>query len=396
VADAAAAPSGPAFRAADLRVTAILYILTTLSMATVGVIVPFMGVISTRIGASPAQLGLAISLFSLPSALLAMMGGALIDRIGVRRSLALAGVVAVLGDLVLVNAPALWGIHMGLLLAGVAFAGISVAAPAAMVEMMEGPARVRAMSFWSTYAPTGYALGLLMAVPFGADVAWQGAVLVHLAIIGAATLLVPLLPARTAASGTVARRGSPFALLADPAIVRLAIAVALPNAISYGVSLVAPSYLARVHDVGLALSSGTVAAAKIAAMMLGGVLIGHLLARNLSFRRLYVGLALGGIAAQLLLFHPATPFAVAALALLAWLFAFGGMAGAAMAQLPVLIRDPANTGLASGLVGQFISLASFAAPPVYFGLVDWHAYWAIALVGLLVAIVVLPRAPVRD
>ena len=380
-----------AMRAADVRLTAILYLVTGLSMATIGVIVPFMGPIGAELGASGGQIGFAISLFSLPSALIALAGGAATDRIGVRRTLLMSGLIAVPGSLIVSQARSIAMIDVGLLVCGVAFAGISVSAPAALIASLSGGAQVRAMSFWSTYAPTGYALGLLMAVPFAGDASWRTAAMVHAAAMAVATallLLVPALPRVHAAQG----RGvaSVLRLFADGAILRIGLAVALPNGISYGVSLVSPSYLARVHDIGLSLSSGAVAAAKIAAMVFGGLATGYLLSRKVPAKRLYLMLAATGLAAQVALFVPHGSFALAIAGLILWLFCFGGMAGTAMARLSTVVSDPARIGIASGAVGQMISIASFAAPTVYLGLVSWQPFCAIAAIGLAAAAVALP------
>ena len=381
-------------------ITALLYALTTLSMATVGVLVPFMAHLSFILHASPAQIGIAIACFSLPSAILATVGGAVIDAVGVRRAIVVSGLYAMCGDALACAAPSIAPFDLALLLCGVAFAGISVAAPAMIVEAMAGAPQIRAMSFWSTYAPTGYAMGLLMTVPFLAGDGWKAAMLVHgvlMAIGTASAMALPSPVRRPAAAAPRARlslRGL-GAIFRDGPTLRLGIAVALPNGISYGTSLVAPTYLARAHDVGLAASSTTVALAKIFAMIVGGVVTGQLLARQINPRRLFLALAGLGCIAQVLLYAPASSFAVAAGALIVWLFAFGGMAGGAMAQLPLVVGDRAHTGLASGLIGQLISVASFCAPPLYFGLTNWVGYCAVALVGLLVSAWAIPAVAPR-
>ena len=219
--------------------------------------------------------------------------------------------------------------------------------------------------------------------------------LVHGALMGMGTVLAMALPSPDRRSAAAAPRARPslralVAIFRDGPALRLGIAVALPNGISYGTSLVAPTYLARAHGVGLAASSTTVALAKIFAMIVGGVVTGQLLARQINPRRLFLALAALGCVAQMLLYAPASSFAVAAGALIVWLFAFGGMAGGAMAQLPLVVGDRAHTGLASGLIGQLISVASFCAPPLYFGLTNWVGYCAVAFVGLLISAWAMP------
>src|SRR5688572_13367604 len=85
-------------RPGALTLTALAYFPGVLSMMTVGVVVPFISTLCATFEASPAELGLAIALFSLPTAVLATIGGGLIDRYGVRRSLLLAGSVAAIAS----------------------------------------------------------------------------------------------------------------------------------------------------------------------------------------------------------------------------------------------------------------------------------------------------------
>jgi hypothetical protein len=54
-----------------LGVTALAYIPSVLAMMTVGVIVPFIDTLCHDLATFPAQIGLAIALFSVPAAVLA-------------------------------------------------------------------------------------------------------------------------------------------------------------------------------------------------------------------------------------------------------------------------------------------------------------------------------------
>jgi predicted MFS family arabinose efflux permease len=188
-----------------------------------------------------------------------------------------------------------------------------------------------------------------------------------------------------------------ISVLREPRALRLGIAVALPNALSYGTSLVAPSYLARVHGLSLAASSATVAFAKIAAMVIGGLSMGYLLSRSVGTTMLFATMACIGAVAQVVLFLPASGMTLATAALILWLFAFGGMAGGAMTLLPSVVRDPERSGAASGLVNQFISVASFATPSTWLALHDGTQFMVLAFVCLLISLIALPgkSAPPR-
>lgn len=383
-------------RTPALTLTATAYLPGVLSMMTVGIVVPFIAALCESFSATPAELGLAIALFSMPTAVLATVGGGLIDRYGARRSILLAASTAAIASFLASHTQSLLAFDCAMAMAGVGFGGICIAAPCVIITTLSGAARIRAMSFLSTFAPTGYAAGLLLAVPFVGEGDWHTALRIHAALL--ATMVVALahfLP-REAPSPPQQTRparqtlGQMLSILREPRALRLGLAVALPNALSYGTSLVAPSYLARVHDLSLAASSTAVAFAKIVAMIIGGLSMGYLLSRAVSTALLFGIMAAIGALAQVVLFLPASGITLATAALILWLFAFGGMAGGAMTLLPTVVRDPARSGAASGLVNQFISAASFATPSTWLALREGSHFMLLALTCLIVAVIALP------
>jgi predicted MFS family arabinose efflux permease len=378
--------------------TAIAYLPALMGMMTIGVIVPFIDTLGRDLATSPAQLGLAIALFSMPTAILATVGGGLVDTYGVRRSMLFAASVPALGSLLASQAHSLLALDCAMVISGLGFGGICVTAPCLIIATLSEGVRIRAMSFWSTFAPTGYAAGLLLAVPFTRSGNWRAALLTHAALMAVAFVallfFVPRIHsvaggARDSLRQTVARMLSIFR---EPRALRLGIAVALPNAVSYGTSLAAPSYLARVHHLSIATSSATVAFAKIVAMLIGGLSMGYLLSRAVGASLLFAIMVAIGVLAQTILFLPASGITLATVALVLWLFAFGGMAGGAMTLLPTVVRDPARSGAASGLTNQFISLASFAAPSTWLALHNGMQYVLLATVCLLISLIALPTA----
>ncbi|MEP7247966.1 MAG: MFS transporter [Gammaproteobacteria bacterium] len=381
-----------------LALTALAYLPDVLAMMTVGVIVPFIAVLCREFGATAAELGLAIAFFSMPTAVLATLGGGLIDRYGVRRSMLVAGCISALASFLASQAHSLIAFDCAMLLAGVGFGGICVSAPSLVIRSLEGGARIRAMSFLSTFAPTGYAAGLLLAVPLVDEGDWRLALRIHAAIMALMfVVMLRYLPRIDAGPGTQrepARRtlAQMLSVLREPRALRLGIAVALPNALSYGTSLAAPAYLARVHDLSIATSSATVAFAKIAAMVIGGLSMGYLLSRSVGTTMLFAIMATLGAVAQVVLFLPASGMLLATSALILWLFAFGGMAGGAMTLLPTVVREPERSGAASGLINQFISAASFATPSTWLALHDGVQFMVLAFACLLLSVIALPSA----
>jgi predicted MFS family arabinose efflux permease len=324
------------------------------------------------------------------------MGGGLIDRYGVRRSMVVAASTSMLGSLLASQSHSLLAFDCTMLVSGLGFGAMCVASPCLIMLTLNEGARIRAMSFVSTFAPTGYASGLLLAVPFTGSGNWRMALLVHGALLAIAlvTLLlsVPAVhsdtgEARDSLRQSVARM---MGIVRESRAIRLGIAVALPNAVSYGTSIAAPSYLARIHHLSIATSSASVAVAKLSAMIIGGLSMGYLLSRAVRPSLLFAVMAAIGVLAQALIFLPAGGITLPTIALVVWLFAFGGMAGGAMTLLPSVARHPSRSGAASGLVNQFISLASFAAPSTWLALHDGIQYVLLAGFLLLISLIALP------
>lgn len=367
-------------------------------MMTVGVIVPFIGALSRDLAAYPAELGLAIALFSLPAALLATMGGSLIDKYGVRRAMLLEAGASALGSLLASQAHSLFWLDLSMVVSGLGFGGMCVTSPCLIIATLKDGVRVRAMSFWSTYAPTGYAAGLLLAAIFTAGGNWRLALLTHAAMMAvmfvALFLFVPPITAVGDTEHESIRRtfARIFKVLREPRALRLGVAVALPNAVSYGTSIVSPAYLARVHHLSIGSSSATVAVAKIAAMVIGGLSMGYLLSRTMSTSLLFAVMVVIGLVAQIILFMPASSMTVATLALVVWYFAFGGMSGGGMTLLPNVAGDPSRVGAASGLVNQFISVASFVTPSTWLALHSGTQYMLLAGFCLAISLLALPAA----
>ncbi|QSR19618.1 hypothetical protein CA833_20925 [Novosphingobium sp. KA1] len=370
----------------------LVYVSTVASMAMVGVAAALTIDLGAAMHVPRHEVGLALSMFSLPSALGAVFCGGLVDRWGARRIMIGSAVLGAIAALVVVLGGGFAMLTLALAVAGIGFTGISVAAPALLVSATTGHRQVRAMSLWSTYAPTGFAVGLLLAAPFAGTGHWQPAFLAYGALMLILALASFRLPAVRTAGAMPWREqlGSFAGVFREAGIVRLACAVSVPSALSYGTSLIAPAYLAEVHGTSLAASATVVAAVKGVAMIVCGLVTGAMLTRRFDRRLLFVMLALLGVAAQFIVFWPGSGFVGATVGLFGWLVAFSGMGAVAMAQLSQVLRDPSQSGAASGLVGQAISVLSFLAPSIYFGMSGWSGFVLLAGLGLLLATLALP------
>ena len=130
-----------------LTLTALAYFPCVLCMMSIGIVVPFIDPLSHYFAASRAQLGLAIALFSVPTAVLATLGGGLIDRYGLKRSMLLAAAISALASVLASQAHSLLAFDCAMMLSGLAFGGTCVAAPCLLIATLRDGARIRAMSF---------------------------------------------------------------------------------------------------------------------------------------------------------------------------------------------------------------------------------------------------------
>lgn len=376
------------------RISLASYALTTLSMATIGTILPIAADMAVRIGIDPSEVGRAIAFFSIPSALFALIIGQFCDRWGARPILLGGGLLAIVGDVLLFLASSSLQLSAAILITGIAFSAIVVSTPAVLIAMLDGVPRIRALSLWSTYAPVGVAAGLLLGAPFTGERNWPVALLLHSGLMTVA-LLAALLVFKGAKPAVIDIERPSLremsAIFRHLPVIRLALAMAIPSAISYGVSLLAPSYINTVHGVSMASASTAVAASKILVVISGGLFSGWVLARAADPKTILVLLAITGLLGQVALFYPGGGFPLAFFGLSLWLFCYAAIAAIIMAQLPLVFPHPAQMGAASGLVSQTVSCACFLAPLIYFGDRGEMFYILLCVTGMLLTALAMPR-----
>lgn len=376
----------------------LVYFYSILCMASVGKLVPIEEDLERAFGATPAGVGFAISLVSVCSAIAATIGGGIIDRIGPRLAIIVTSVILVGCNLLSFFSTSMFMLDTARLIEGIEFIGIIVAAPALIMATTTGQRQVRAMTLWSTYTPTGYTLGLLLAVPFAGTPAWRWTFLVHGALFGFAALLggllpdIPRDPAHSARQPRRARFADLFAIYREADPWKLSISNALLVSIGLGTSTVVPAYFARTHHISVSTSSTILAVANLA-MIVGALAVGYLLTRGARAIYLYIAITLGGMASGALLYAPWITFSFAISALLVWLLTTGAAVAILMALLPKVVRDPSRGGAAAGLVGQVMAFTNFVTPPLYLSMLARKSALplvALVLSGWLVSLVFLP------
>ena len=170
------------------------YAFGVLGAASVAKFIPLRVELEQIVGATPAQYAWLIALLGIPAAFLAAASGAVVDRTGPRLALWVSGAIGAFADLAYFLAPSVRAFQVARLIEGVALVGTFTAGPALLMATTEGRRRILAMTFWSTYTPTGFTLGLLLGGAFAGSPNWRLTFAMHGVLLILATLVAVNLP----------------------------------------------------------------------------------------------------------------------------------------------------------------------------------------------------------
>src|SRR5215467_1888208 len=99
---------------------------------------PLADVLKQQLGFSDSNIGLLQAIYSFPNIFTVVIGGVLIDRIGLRRSLMLFGVLCLVGPAITVASGHLWLMAVGRLIFGMGAESLIVAVTAALARWFKG------------------------------------------------------------------------------------------------------------------------------------------------------------------------------------------------------------------------------------------------------------------
>ncbi len=99
---------------------------------------PLADVLKAQLGFSDSNIGLLQAIYSFPNIFTVLIGGVLIDRIGVRRSTFIFGVLCFAGAVITVLTPELWIMAAGRLVFGMGAESLIVAVTAAIAKWFKG------------------------------------------------------------------------------------------------------------------------------------------------------------------------------------------------------------------------------------------------------------------
>jgi len=326
--------------------------------------------------------GWVASMFSLCGALLGLVAGFAIERIGAWRSLALAMLILSAGSLI--GACARDGATMlvARFVEGIGFVAAAVAAPGIIIAASELRHRSLALGLWGTYLPVGAAIGIVGAPPllaaFGFRILW----LVNAALCALCAVLV----LRAGSGGPPAPGRRHFAdglgyLRRSPPWV-YAVCFALYTAQYHAVLTWLPTYLAERHGVSLAAASAS------GALVVGMGAVGSLAGGWLLHRRLARWSLLAGCFAALallatLVFSATLPVAAKVGAGALFSTVGGVLATVCLTGAPSAAQGVFEVGVGNGMAVQGANTGSLIGPPALAALVataGWgHSWWFMAV-----------------
>jgi MFS family permease len=362
------------------------YAFGVVGVASVAKVIPLRIEIEQIVGATAAEYAWLIALLGVPAALFAGISGAAIDRVGPRATLIASGLIGAFADALYWVAPSIGGFQAARLVEGVALVGIFSAGPALLMATTAGRHRIAAMTFWSTYTPTGFSLGLLLGGAFAGSASWRLTFASHgclMVLVASMALALPRLPPAPAGrTGALGRLRELAGAYRPSAAAALALVFFLVISVGFGTSTILPSYVARAHQVTLAQASRLIAGTNLS-MIAGALIVALLLARGARPRLVMAGLAAGAIACGTALFWPGTSLRMLAPVLCLWFLFMGGGPALLLAVLP-RVAEPARRGAAAGLLSQASAIATFVNPPLWLALFtggDWRPLaWLIAAI----------------
>lgn len=378
----------------------LIYLYGVLGSSSLSKIIPLQQDFETHLGTTSAQFALLISLLTIPPAVLAGVGGSLIDRVGARATLIAAALTGAAVNLGYSLSDSLAAFQVLRVIEGCVIVGAYSAAPALIMATAGPERRAPAMAFWSTYTPVGFSLGLWLSSHFAGTEAWRGSYVVHGALFLACAIAGLRLP-RPAAPPAAARGGLRMLLGAytQPGPVRVALTFSALVVMGFGVNAVFPSWYAMARGTDLASASSLLAVLNLA-MIAGSLGAGVLLSRGASPTRLLLVVAVvSTVAAGVMFASDGAPVAVVP-CLAAWLVCSGVSIAVVTAALPRVVASPTQGAAAAGLLSQMAALTTFVTPLLWLPMLERGqagGFVVIIAAAWVAALLLLPpaKAPAR-
>ena len=357
---------------------AILYGFGMAAAAAMGMMGPLVGDLASVMRLSVSLVGGSLLFQLLPGSLFGSFIGAVIDRVGARTILLLAGAVLVAVDASQMLVSNLVWFCINLMVQGVAVNAVLAAGQVMVTALASGSSQIRNLTIWSTVTFVGYAAGLLIAATTAGGPQWRYAFLLHAGLI----VLLPVIGLTLPAVKATVARTDLLAVLKEVSIVRLSFALGLASIAGVGTNAGISIYLHRVQGVPLSFSASMAAFGNLLSMI-GSFSIAWMLSRGVSPWRLAAAISLVAIVCGVLLYNPGAALPLAIPMLFISQSCASAVTALTYASMPRLLVDPSRVGAATGLVVQISGLGGMLGPPLYFAVLASNQWFPIAITLLV-------------
>jgi predicted MFS family arabinose efflux permease len=364
--------------------------------AQIGKVIISLPLIRADLGLGLGIAGLIVATFATLGASFGIGAGALVQRLGVRRSLIGGMATIAIGNLIGASAPSEFVLLAARVVEGVGFFGVVLAIPTMLSRIASHSERDFIMAVWSAYMPTGIMLMLSLGhlLPM---IGWRNLWLLSALVTGICSVLLAI-GAPAAPERAPERAGQFFdeitTVVRDPACRMLAFAFFAYSCQIFSMAFALPLLLTSAHGVSLG-AAGFLSALVLAVSAIGHVSSGFMLRAGVPvWANLAASFGFFVISNFAVYAGGLSPLAVVLAAALA--LGVGGLApGALYAAAPQAAPNTTAVPQTIGLLQQASNLGQFAGPAVlglwveHFG---WHVAPAIvapvALAGFAAALVI--------
>lgn len=377
-------------RAGNWPCIILLCVYGTVATSLVTQSVPVIGDIAKLFNLSHAASGWVISIPSLITAIGALFGGWLIDRVGDKRVIFVGSLCALLGNIGVFEANDVTVLFLSRLLEGVGYLSLTVGAVTMIMRTTTGSRRTIALGLWTSHTAIGIALTLSIVAPLaGHGDAWRWAFGGHAILMAMLAAAVPLLPGRTA-DYSVRKLSEILAVVKRLAPYRIALASCASAFIQTGVMAALTVYLSKTFAVSVPAAAGVGTIAEVF-VVIGCFSVGYLLKAGANSRVVALGFGAVMLAGGIFFYLPATSFLGAAFAICAFSLGIGFVNGMIWTFVPTVAPSVATMGATSGLVAQATYLGVLLGPPAIFSSF-YDGGWMVRI-GLMLLATVLQLLP---
>lgn len=351
----------------------VFYGVGALAAAMLGLVSVHLVILRQSFGFSPFEEGLALSMITLTGAAFGLIVAIVIARLAVKP--VLLGGLVILG---LSNILAIWGssgtvflLSRGL--ASIGFVSLAAALPGAISTIASVAVRRATLTLWGAYLPIGIALGILIGMATGQD--WRLSFGLHTVLCAIMAGLLLRLPVESAGEATETLDLRVF--LSSGAVWMFALGFGAFAAVFLVILGLLPSVLqdvAGLDPVGAGLSASFVCLSGVAT----SVVLSIVTPDPAHFLRLIAGGFLASAAAGALFFLHLDAPVTATIAAVLIIAVSALIPSLVFASFPLLVDDPRQIILLSGLVAQFGNMGSLFGPPAvsqWSAAYGWPSAW---------------------